>query len=118
MTKAIDVHCHLSTRPQYEAWGPYVDAMERYYKFRPDVRSETEMAEDLRVNQVTPGPWTETLGDFELRPVRGRDEDTLREFAAWYAGTPLAEWALSAWTTHPWVVVALAAFAVLEGWQR
>ena len=31
------------------------------------------------------------LGDFELRPVRGRDEDTLREFAAWYAATPLAE---------------------------
>jgi len=48
MTKAIDVHCHLSTRPQYEAWGPYLEAMERYYKFRPDVRSETEMAEELR----------------------------------------------------------------------
>ena len=48
MTKAIDVHCHLSTRPQYEAWGPYLEAMERYYKFRPDVRSETEMADDLR----------------------------------------------------------------------
>ena len=48
MTKAIDVHCHLSTRPQYEAWGPYLDAMERYYKFRPDVRSEAEMVEDLR----------------------------------------------------------------------
>ena len=29
MTKAIDVHCHLSTRPQYEAWGPYLEPMER-----------------------------------------------------------------------------------------
>ena len=48
MTKAIDVHCHTSTRPQYEAWGPYLEAMERYYKFRPDVRSEQEMVDDLR----------------------------------------------------------------------
>ena len=43
MTRAIDVHCHLSTRPQYEAWGPYLEPMERYYKFRPDVHSDTEM---------------------------------------------------------------------------
>ena len=48
MTKAIDVHCHLSTRPQYEAWGPYLEPMERYYKFRPEVRSEGEMVEELR----------------------------------------------------------------------
>ena len=27
------------------------------------------LAEDLRVNQVTPGPWTETLRDFIRHPV-------------------------------------------------
>src|SRR5207244_2878469 len=48
MTRAIDVHCHLSTRPQYEAWGPYLAPMERYYKFRPEVRSEEAMVAELR----------------------------------------------------------------------
>jgi nitrate reductase molybdenum cofactor assembly chaperone NarJ/NarW len=31
------------------------------------------------------------LPEFELRPVRGRDEAALRELAAFYAATPLAE---------------------------
>ena len=31
------------------------------------------------------------VGEFELRPVRGRDEAGLREFAIWYAATPLPE---------------------------
>lgn len=34
-----------------------------------DVLCDLLLAEDLRVNQVTPGPWTETLRDFIRHPV-------------------------------------------------
>ena len=34
-----------------------------------DVLCDLLVAEDLRVNQVTPGPWTETLRDFIRHPV-------------------------------------------------
>jgi N-acyl-D-amino-acid deacylase len=34
-----------------------------------DVLCDLLLAEDLRLNQVTPGPWTETLGDFIRHPV-------------------------------------------------
>jgi N-acyl-D-amino-acid deacylase len=34
-----------------------------------DVLCDLLIAEDLRVNQVTPGPWTETLRDFIRHPV-------------------------------------------------
>ena len=34
-----------------------------------DVLCELLLAEDLRLNQVTPGPWSETLGDFIRHPV-------------------------------------------------
>ena len=34
-----------------------------------DVLCDVLLAEDLRVNQVTPGPWTETLPDFIRHPV-------------------------------------------------
>jgi N-acyl-D-amino-acid deacylase len=34
-----------------------------------DVLCELLLVEDLRVNQVTPGPWTETLRDFIRHPV-------------------------------------------------
>jgi N-acyl-D-amino-acid deacylase len=34
-----------------------------------DVLCDVLLAEDLRVNQVTPGPWTETLGEFIRHPV-------------------------------------------------
>jgi N-acyl-D-amino-acid deacylase len=34
-----------------------------------DVLCDLLVAEDLRLNQVTPGPWSETLGDFVRHPV-------------------------------------------------
>jgi N-acyl-D-amino-acid deacylase len=34
-----------------------------------DVLCDLLLEEDLRVNEVTPGPWTETLGDFIRHPV-------------------------------------------------
>ena len=34
-----------------------------------DVLCDLLLEEDLRVNQVTPGPWTETLRDFIRHPV-------------------------------------------------
>jgi len=34
-----------------------------------DVLCDLLLAEDLRINQVTPGPWTETLADFIRHPV-------------------------------------------------
>ncbi len=34
-----------------------------------DVLCDLLLAEDLRVNQVTPGPWTETLRDFIRHPI-------------------------------------------------
>ncbi|MGH2358841.1 MAG: amidohydrolase family protein, partial [Candidatus Limnocylindria bacterium] len=34
-----------------------------------DVLCDLLIAEDLRINQVTPGPWTETLRDFVRHPV-------------------------------------------------
>ncbi len=50
--KALDIHCHLSTRPQCDAFRPYLEAIERYYKIKVEERTEEEMVAELRRHDV------------------------------------------------------------------
>jgi len=45
--KAIDVHCHVSTKTGMESVKPFNEAMERYYKIKTPIRTEEEMAQDF-----------------------------------------------------------------------
>ena len=94
--KAIDVHCHLSTQPQYEAWGKFLTAMERYYKFRPATRTEEEMVAELRRADVKACiiAWDAEAGTGE--PVLPNDyvADLVRRFP----DTFLGGWAM----VDPW----------------
>jgi len=94
--KAIDVHCHLSTQPQYEAWGEFIKSMERYYKFRPATRTEEEMVAELRRADVKACiiAWDAEAGTGE--PVLPNDyvADLVRRFP----DTFLGGWAM----VDPW----------------
>ena len=66
-----DVRLGAFTRPDLVAWegrslGELVDARDAD---PVDVLCDVLLEEDLRVNQVTPGPWTESLRDFLRHPV-------------------------------------------------
>src|SRR6187455_2849373 len=66
-----DVRLGAFTRPDLLAWegrtlGELVDARGAD---PVDVLCDVLLEEDLRVNQVTPGPWTESLRDFLRHPV-------------------------------------------------
>jgi len=94
--KAIDVHCHLSTQPQYEAWGEFIKSMERYYKFKPATRTEEEMVAELRRADVKACiiAWDAEAGTGE--PVLPNDyvADLVRRFP----DTFLGGWAM----VDPW----------------
>ncbi len=94
--KAIDVHCHLSTRPQYEAWGEYLAAMERYYKFKPATRTEEEMAAELRRADVKACiiAWDAEAGTGHPRLSNDYVADLVRRFP----DTFLGGWAM----VDPW----------------
>ena len=66
-----DVRLGAFTRPELIGWeGRTLGELVRDRGEDPvDVLCEILLAEDLRVNQVTPGPWTETLPHFIRHPV-------------------------------------------------
>ncbi|MGI8999235.1 MAG: N-acyl-D-amino-acid deacylase family protein [Candidatus Limnocylindria bacterium] len=66
-----DVRLGAFTRPDLLRWeGHTLGAVIRDRGDDPvDVLCDLLLAEDLRLNQVTPGPWTETLRDFIRHPV-------------------------------------------------
>jgi len=45
--KAIDVHCHVSTKTGMESIKTFNEAMERYYKVKTPIRTDEEMAQDF-----------------------------------------------------------------------
>jgi N-acyl-D-aspartate/D-glutamate deacylase len=66
-----DVRLGAFTRPELLRWeGRTLGDIVRDRDDDPvDVLCDVLLEEDLRVNQVTPGPWTETLRDFIRHPV-------------------------------------------------
>jgi N-acyl-D-amino-acid deacylase len=66
-----DVRLGAFTRPHLVAWeGRTLGALIDERGADPvDVLCDVLLEEDLRVNQVTPGPWTETLRDFLRHPI-------------------------------------------------
>ncbi len=66
-----DVRLGAFTRPELLRWeGRTLGEIVRDRDGDPvDVLCDLLLTEDLRVNQVTPGPWTETLRDFVRHPV-------------------------------------------------
>ena len=66
-----DVRLGAFTRPELLRWeGRTLAEVVRDRDGDPvDVLCDLLLEEDLRVNQVTPGPWTETLRDFIRHPV-------------------------------------------------
>ena len=66
-----DVRLGAFTRPDLLRWEghPLGEVIADRGEDPVDVLCELLLDEDLRVNQVTPGPWTETLRDFIRHPV-------------------------------------------------
>nr|MBA2265147.1 amidohydrolase family protein [Chloroflexota bacterium] len=66
-----DVRLGAFTRPELLRWESHVlsDVIAERGEDPVDVLCDLLLAEDLRLNQVTPGPWTETLRDFIRHPV-------------------------------------------------
>ena len=50
--RAIDVHAHPSTQPMEETLRPFREAMIKYYRVTTPVRTEEEMAEDFRRQDI------------------------------------------------------------------
>lgn len=50
--RAIDVHAHPSTQPMEETLRPFREAMIKYYRVTTPVRTEEEMAEDFRSQDI------------------------------------------------------------------
>jgi N-acyl-D-amino-acid deacylase len=66
-----DVRLGAFTRPELLRWEGHTlgEVIADRGEDPVDVLCELLLDEDLRVNQVTPGPWTETLRDFIRHPV-------------------------------------------------
>jgi N-acyl-D-amino-acid deacylase len=66
-----DVRLGAFTRPELVRWEGRTlgDVIAERGQDAVDVLCDLLLEEDLRVNQVTPGPWTETLRDFIRHPV-------------------------------------------------
>ena len=66
-----DVRLGAFTRPDLLRWEGHTlgEVIADRGEDPVDVLCELLLEEDLRVNQVTPGPWTETLRDFIRHPV-------------------------------------------------
>ena len=66
-----DVRLGAFTRPDLLRWEGHTlgEVIAERGEDPVDVLCELLLEEDLRVNQVTPGPWTETLRDFIRHPV-------------------------------------------------
>ena len=66
-----DVRLGAFTRPELLAWEGRTlgDLIDDRGDDPVDVLCDLLLDEDLRVNQVTPGPWSETLRDFIRHPV-------------------------------------------------
>ena len=66
-----DVRLGAFTRPELMRWEGRTlgDVIAARGEDAVDVICDLLLEEDLRVNQVTPGPWTETLRDFIRHPV-------------------------------------------------
>lgn len=66
-----DVRLGAFTRPELLRWESRTlgDVIADRGEDPVDVLCDLLIDEDLRVNQVTPGPWTETLRDFIAHPV-------------------------------------------------
>ncbi|MCA1570536.1 MAG: amidohydrolase family protein [Chloroflexi bacterium] len=66
-----DVRLGAFTRPDLLRWESMTlaDVIADRGQDPVDVLCDLLIEEDLRVNQVTPGPWTETLRDFIAHPV-------------------------------------------------
>ena len=66
-----DVRLGAFTRPDLLRWEGHTlgEVIAERGEDPVDVLCDLLLEEDLRVNQVTPGPWTETLRDFIRHPV-------------------------------------------------
>jgi N-acyl-D-amino-acid deacylase len=66
-----DVRLGAFTRPELLPWEGHTlgELVAERGDDPVDVLCDLLLEEDLRVNQVTPGPWTETLGEFIRHPV-------------------------------------------------
>jgi N-acyl-D-amino-acid deacylase len=66
-----DVRLGAFTRPELLRWEGRTlgDVIEERGEDPVDVLCDLLLIEDLRVNQVTPGPWSETLREFIRHPV-------------------------------------------------
>ena len=66
-----DVRLGAFTRPELMRWEGRTlgDVIADRGQDAVDVLCDLLLEEDLRINQVTPGPWTETLRDFIRHPV-------------------------------------------------
>jgi N-acyl-D-aspartate/D-glutamate deacylase len=66
-----DVRLGAFTRPDLLRWEGHTlgEVIADRGEDAVDVLCDLLLEEDLRVNQVTPGPWTETLRDFIRHPV-------------------------------------------------
>ena len=66
-----DVRLGAFTRPDLLRWESHTlgEVIADRGEDPVDVLCDVLIEEDLRVNQVTPGPWTETLRDFIAHPV-------------------------------------------------
>ena len=66
-----DVRLGYFARPEHAAWEGRTlgDVMDETGWDAADALCELLVSEDLRVNQVTPGPWSETLPRFVEHPV-------------------------------------------------
>ncbi|MDQ2689357.1 MAG: D-aminoacylase [Chloroflexota bacterium] len=66
-----DVRLGAFSRPELLRWEGRTlgEVIDERGEDQVDVLCDLLLAEDLRVNQVTPGPWTETLRDFIRHPV-------------------------------------------------
>ena len=66
-----DVRLGAFTRPEHARWESrtLADVMSETGRDAVDVVCDLLLAEDLRINQVTPGPWSETLPHFVAHPA-------------------------------------------------
>ena len=82
MTRAIDVHAHISTEPWLRSTRKFAEAMKTYYKTEQKVRTDEEMAQDF----ITAGvkgciiAWDAEAGTGEPRTPNDYIAEQIRKF--------------------------------------
>lgn len=94
--KAIDIHCHPSTRPFYETMKPYILPLEKYWNESFQIRTEDEMIQEFEDADVQV-----TLVALDAETATGlpkTSNDYIAEVVKKYPDTVIAGWG----SVDPW----------------